>query len=65
MMGGKVENVLMPWGGKDGYMEIVQWAVWNEVDLAVPGPEQPLVDGVEAAFRKGVFVSWLYRSRLD
>ena len=24
-----------------------------QVNLVVPGPEQPLVDGIEAVFRKG------------
>jgi len=25
----------------------------GQVDLVIPGPEQPLVDGVESHFRKG------------
>lgn len=25
----------------------------SQVDLCIPGPEQPLVDGVERVFRKG------------
>jgi len=53
MMGGKVENVKIPWGGKFGYLDVVTFAVTEQVDLAVPGPEQPLVDGVESLFRKG------------
>ena len=57
MMGGIVENVALPWGGKMGFVEIVSWAKEKEVDLVVPGPEQPLVDGVELAFRKGVCLS--------
>ena len=52
-MGGKVENVKIPWGGKFGYLDVVTFAVTEQVDLAVPGPEQPLVDGVESLFRKG------------
>ena len=55
MMGGKVENVKIPWGGKHGYLDVVTFAVTEQVDLAVPGPEQPLVDGVESLFRKGEF----------
>ena len=27
----------------------------QQVDLVVPGPEQPLVDGIESHFRKGTF----------
>jgi phosphoribosylamine--glycine ligase/phosphoribosylformylglycinamidine cyclo-ligase len=57
MMGGKVENVKIPWGGKHGYLDVVTFAVTEQVDLAVPGPEQPLVDGVESLFRKGEFLS--------
>jgi hypothetical protein len=55
MMGGKVENVVLPWGGKNGYLEVVKFAAAQQVDLAVPGPEQPLVDGVEGLFRRGKF----------
>lgn len=52
LMGGKVENVALPWGGNHGYESVIQFAIQQEVDLAVPGPEQPLVDGVEVLFRK-------------
>ena len=31
-----------------------------QVNLVVPGPEQPLVDGIETFFRKGVCLSRLY-----
>ncbi|PWY97425.1 phosphoribosylamine--glycine ligase [Testicularia cyperi] len=34
------------------FAEIVAWAVDNNINLCFPGPEQPLVDGVELAFRK-------------
>lgn len=54
LIGGKVQNVNVPWGGKAGYAGAVQFAKENKVDLVVPGPEQPLVDGAEAEFRKGV-----------
>jgi len=53
MMDGKVENVPLAWGGSAGFGGVVAWAKEREVDLVVPGPEQPLVDGVELAFRKG------------
>jgi hypothetical protein len=50
-MGGKVCNVDVEWGR--GFEGLVAWARENEVDLLVPGPEQPLVDGVEGVFRRG------------
>lgn len=52
-LGGKIENVNAPWGGKDGYEGVVKFAQDHNVDLVVPGPEQPLVDGAEREFRKG------------
>ncbi|ORX37115.1 putative Phosphoribosylformylglycinamidine cyclo-ligase [Kockovaella imperatae] len=52
IMGGKVTNVLEKWGGSTGYESIAQWAREQGVDLVVPGPEQPLVDGAEVVFRK-------------
>ncbi|KZV87766.1 phosphoribosylamine--glycine ligase [Exidia glandulosa HHB12029] len=36
----------------DNFPALVRFAVENDVDLVVPGPEQPLVDGVEQHFRK-------------
>ena len=49
----QVENLSIPYGGSQGYTSIVSWAQQNSVDLCIPGPEQPLVDGVELLFRKG------------
>ncbi|CAD6906399.1 unnamed protein product [Tilletia controversa] len=34
------------------FAEITRWAQENNITLCIPGPEQPLVDGVELAFRK-------------
>ncbi|KAF5385165.1 hypothetical protein D9615_001349 [Tricholomella constricta] len=34
------------------FPRLVEFAVKNEVNLVVPGPEQPLVDGIETYFRK-------------
>lgn len=31
----------------------------SKVNLVIPGPEQPLVDGVESYFRKGAFPRFL------
>lgn len=53
LIGGKAKNVEVAWGGKAGYEAIVKYAQDEKVDLVVPGPEQPLVDGAEAVFRKG------------
>jgi phosphoribosylamine--glycine ligase/phosphoribosylformylglycinamidine cyclo-ligase len=55
LIGGKCKNVSVPWGGKAGYAGAAKYAQEQGVDLVVPGPEQPLVDGAEAEFRKGEF----------
>jgi phosphoribosylamine--glycine ligase/phosphoribosylformylglycinamidine cyclo-ligase len=34
---------------------IVAFAQEHHVDLVIPGPEQPLVDGIETALRKGKY----------
>ncbi|KAL5533963.1 ADE57 [Sanghuangporus baumii] len=34
------------------FAALVDFAIQNNVNLVVPGPEQPLVDGIELAFRK-------------
>lgn len=54
LMGGKVENVAVPFGGAKGFKEVVQFAQEKGVELVVPGPELPLVEGCEVAFRKGM-----------
>ncbi|KAI0348341.1 aminoimidazole ribonucleotide synthetase [Trametopsis cervina] len=38
--------------GSNDFQDLVQLALAEEVSLVVPGPEQPLVDGVETVFRK-------------
>ena len=53
MMGGKVEDVQVPFGGAKGFAEVVKFAQEKGVELVVPGPELPLVEGCEVAFRKG------------
>lgn len=45
----KVFNVNLP---DQSFQSLVKWAVTNDINLVVPGPEQPLVDGVESHFRK-------------
>ena len=35
------------------FNKLVKFALDNDVNLVVPGPEQPLTDGVELVFRKG------------
>ena len=53
LMGGKVENVVVGYGGSKGFGEVVQLAKESGVALIVPGPELPLVEGCEEVFRKG------------
>lgn len=53
LMGGKVQNVSAGYGGNKGFGEVVGLARDQEVDLVVPGPELPLVEGCEEVFRKG------------
>jgi hypothetical protein len=53
LMGGKVENVAVPFGGAKGFGEVVAFAREKGVELVVPGPELPLVEGCEVEFRKG------------
>ncbi|KAH8153950.1 uncharacterized protein LAJ45_01717 [Morchella importuna] len=38
--------------GVGAFKELVEFAVKNEIDLVLPGPEAPLVDGIEGHFRK-------------
>ncbi|KAI9444711.1 phosphoribosylglycinamide synthetase [Lactarius indigo] len=45
----KVSNVNLP---DQSFQSLVNWAVTNDINLVIPGPEQPLVDGVESHFRK-------------
>lgn len=44
----KVSNVAL-----SRFPELVDFAVKNEIGLVVPGPEAPLVEGIEECFRKG------------
>ncbi|KAJ3261374.1 hypothetical protein HK103_005982 [Boothiomyces macroporosus] len=50
-VGPKINQVTVPVAAPH-FKEIVEFAVSNNVELVVPGPEQPLVDGIEASFRK-------------
>ncbi|KAF8349707.1 aminoimidazole ribonucleotide synthetase [Amanita rubescens] len=45
----KTSNVDLPQADFD---RLVQFALQNNVNLVVPGPEQPLVDGIETHFRR-------------
>jgi len=36
------------------FAALVEFATKNGIDLVVPGPEAPLVDGIEGYFRKGI-----------
>ncbi|GAC99591.1 hypothetical protein PHSY_007194 [Pseudozyma hubeiensis SY62] len=50
-LGSRCTNLDSPKASGD-FSEITAWAVQNGINLCFPGPEQPLVDGVELAFRK-------------
>jgi phosphoribosylamine-glycine ligase len=39
------------------FKEMVQFAVDHHIDLVVPGPEIPLVDGINDAFQKGITIA--------
>lgn len=49
--GSKSTNVAI---SASDFSKLVEFAVSNDVNLVIPGPEQPLVDGIELYFRKGV-----------
>lgn len=46
-----VSNVAIS-SNKEDFPKLVQFAVDNAIDLVIPGPEQPLVDGISTAFKK-------------
>lgn len=48
----RCQNISISAGINGDWTEIVQWSQKQSVNFVVPGPEQPLVDGVEGAFRK-------------
>ncbi|EJT99958.1 aminoimidazole ribonucleotide synthetase [Dacryopinax primogenitus] len=48
-MAGKVTNVDIP---TTNFEKLRDFAVTNDVNLVVPGPEQPLVDGIEPVFQR-------------
>lgn len=35
------------------FPKLVDFSVRNNINLVIPGPEQPLVDGIESFFRRG------------
>lgn len=49
----RCQNISVPAGVGARWDLIVQWSKENGITLVVPGPEQPLVDGAEKAFRDG------------
>lgn len=50
-LGERCTSVSTPKAGGD-FSEIVRWAAEQRVNLVIPGPEAPLVAGVELAFRR-------------
>lgn len=55
----KVSNVNVK---GDDYLGLVQFAQKNGVNLVVPGPEAPLVDGIQGYFQAGS-LSYIYREK--
>lgn len=49
-LGQRCTNVTLP--SNDGFDAMAQWAKEHKINLVVPGPEAPLVAGVESAFRQ-------------
>ncbi|KAG6381010.1 phosphoribosylglycinamide synthetase [Boletus reticuloceps] len=47
----KTENLNLPLVAPY-YHQLVQFATQNEINLVLPGPEEPLVRGIQACFRK-------------
>jgi phosphoribosylamine--glycine ligase / phosphoribosylformylglycinamidine cyclo-ligase len=46
--------------GVTDFPKLVQFALENNVNLVVPGPEVPLVEGIETVFRKGTMFMDVY-----
>lgn len=40
--------------GVTDFANLVKFAQENDINLVVPGPEVPLVEGIETWFRKGM-----------
>ncbi|ORZ22350.1 phosphoribosylglycinamide synthetase [Absidia repens] len=48
-LGSKVTNVAI---GVSDFAQLTDFAVKNNVNLVIPGPEQPIVEGIQEAFKK-------------
>ncbi|SAM06731.1 hypothetical protein [Absidia glauca] len=48
-LGNKVTNVAI---GVSDFAQLTDFAVKNNVNLVIPGPEQPIVEGIQEAFKK-------------
>jgi hypothetical protein len=58
----KVKNVNI---GVTDFAKLVQFAQDNEINIVVPGPEVPLVEGIESHFRKGALLSLKVNLQLE
>lgn len=47
--GGKTTNVKI---GVSEFDKLKDFAIENKIDLVVPGPEQPIVEGIQDVFKK-------------
>lgn len=52
LMGGKVENVPKLGFSQQSFDQLREFALDKRIDLVIPGPEQPLIDGVSEVFFK-------------
>lgn len=52
---GRYSNLAEPKYSGSDFSAITSWAEKNQINLVIAGPEQPLVDGAEQAFRKGTY----------
>ncbi|KAI8972518.1 phosphoribosylglycinamide synthetase [Pilobolus umbonatus] len=48
-LGSKISNVNI---GVSDFSQLTEFAIKNQIDLVIPGPEQPIVEGIQAVFKK-------------
>lgn len=53
---GRCTNLAEPKVSGSDFSAITTWAQQNGINLVIAGPEQPLVDGAEEAFRTGMSI---------
>ncbi|KAI7892970.1 phosphoribosylglycinamide synthetase [Mucor mucedo] len=48
-LGSKITNVNI---GVSDFPKLIEFALANKIDLVIPGPEQPIVEGIQGEFKK-------------